>query len=75
MPSSNCGHFPQRHLKKNIRTITEALFQSIPSDLKELSVIRIVSTDKTVLETFTVAIKSILKPMVRKPKGTKKKLI
>ena len=75
MPSFNCEHLSQRHLRKNIRTVTDALFQSIPSALKELSVIRIVSTDKTVLETFTGAIKSIWKPMVPKPKGRKKKLI
>ena len=69
MPSFNCEHLSQRHLRKNIRTVTEALLQSIPSDLKELSVIRIVSTDKTVLETLTGAIKSIWKPMVPKPNG------
>ena len=53
MPLFNCEHLSQRHLRKNKRTVTDALFQSIPTDLKELSIIRIVSTDKTLLETFT----------------------
>ena len=75
MPSFNCEHLSQRHLRENIRTVTEALLQSIPSDLKELSIIRIVSTDKTVLETFTGAIESIWKPMDPKAKGRKKKLV
>ena len=74
MPSFNCEHLSQRHLRKNIRTVTEALLQSIPSDLKELSIIRIVSTDTTVRETFTGARKSIWKPMDPQPKGRRRSL-
>ena len=76
MPSFNCEQLPKHSLRKNITTITETLFETLSGELnKELSVIRIVSSDKTVLETFTRVIKSIRKPNDSKPKGRKKKRI
>ena len=76
MPSFNCEQLPKHSLRKNITTITTTLFETLSGELnKELSVIRIVSSDKRVLETFIGVIKSIRKPIDSNPKGKKKKRI